>query len=360
MSRVFAGPGAAAGGAWARGLAPGGRVMLVSERVVFKLFGRKVLGALMKYKVSVFLLPSGEKAKDWSAVSRLLSAMLSKGLGRDSGLVALGGGAVTDAAGFAASIYLRGIPWVAVPTTLLGQLDSGIGGKTAINLPEGKNLAGTFYQPTAIVCDTSFLKTLPARERVSGLAEAIKYGLTFDPGLWKYIRAHWDELLAGKQQPTAHVVRKGAAWKLKIVAKDERETKGIRDLLNFGHTFGHALEKAAGYGRLRHGEAVVWGMRCALSLSVRGAGLPVRVFNEVENFFVNIPLPSLRGIKPAEVLAAALKDKKARQGRVRFALLKDIGRPVVRVVEGSQLTALARSMLPLSCSVPLELNSYSP
>jgi 3-dehydroquinate synthase len=330
MSRVFAGSGVAFQARFAGSLGRGGRVMLVSEPTAYKLFGRKVSGPLKKFDVSIFLLPSGEKAKSWSAVEKLLGAMLKCGLGRDSALIALGGGAVTDAAGFAASIYLRGIPWISMPTTLLGQLDSGLGGKTGINLSEGKNLAGTFYQPAAVVCDTDFLKTLPVRERVSGLAEAIKYGLTFDPALFKYIRANWDALLAGNPAPTAHVVRQGVSWKLKIVAKDERETKGIRDFLNFGHTLGHALEKVAGFGALRHGEAVIWGMRAALRLSVAHAGLSIPRAAEAEDFLACIPVPEIKHLKSSALLAAASKDKKARRGRLRFVLLRDFGRPVIK------------------------------
>lgn len=231
MSKVIAGAGVAARGAWATGLCTGGRVILVSEPDVFRRFGRRVLAALKsRYEVSIFMLPSGEKAKTLGSVEKVLSATLEAGLGRDGALVALGGGTVTDTAGFAASVYLRGIPWAAIPTTLLGQLDSGLGGKTGVNLSEGKNLVGTFWQPRAVVCDSDFLKTLPVRERVSGLAEAIKCGLTFDPSLFRYIRDHWDELLAGKPGPTAHVVSRGANWKIKIVAQDERDARHQRFL----------------------------------------------------------------------------------------------------------------------------------
>ena len=331
MSRVIAGAGAAARGNWAAGLCSGGKVMLVSEPAVFELFGKKVSAALKKNTAAtVFLLPSGEKAKTWGAVEKLLSAMAAAGLGRDAALVALGGGSVTDAAGFAASVYQRGIPWASIPTTLLGQLDSGLGGKTGINLSEGKNLAGTFWQPSVVVCDSDFLTTLPVRERVSGLAEAIKYGLTFEPGLFRYIRDHWDALLLGEPRSTAHVVAKGANWKLKIVAQDERETKGVRDLLNFGHTLGHALEKTSGYGVLRHGEAVIWGMRAALRLSVALAGLPVSRAAEVEDFLAGLDVPLPEKLNAKSILKAAMKDKKVRRGKMRFVLLSELGWPVVK------------------------------
>jgi 3-dehydroquinate synthase len=336
MTKIYSG-----GRAWAKALPS--RLMLVSEPTAWRLFGARVEKALKGRAVSRFLLPAGEKAKSWPSVEALLTAMLKAGLGRDSALVALGGGAVTDAAGFAASIYLRGIPWVSIPTTLLGQLDSGLGGKTGVNLREGKNLAGTFWQPSAVVCDAAPLATLPERERVSGLAEAIKYGLTFDPALYRYIRKHWDALLAGKPGPTAAVVKKGASWKLKIVARDERETKGVRDLLNFGHTLGHALEKCAGYGKLRHGEAVIWGMRAAVRLSVARAGLPLGKAVELEEFLAGLPVPEAK-VSTTALLAAAGKDKKARGGSLRFVLLRDVGRPVVRVIDRADLAPLIESL----------------
>lgn len=340
MNRLVLGQGAASRSDW--GLPKDARVLLVSEPTAYQLFGARVLeGLRRRHEASVYLLPAGEKAKSWGELQKLLSALLAAKIGRDGALVALGGGAVTDAAGFAAAIYLRGIPWVSVPTTILGQLDSGLGGKTAVNLPEGKNLAGAFWQPARVVCDTDFLKTLPARERVSGLAEAVKIGLTFDPGLYRDIRKNWDALLSGEAEPTARVIKKAAAWKLKIVARDERETRGVRDLLNFGHTLGHALEKAAGLGRLKHGEAVIWGMRAAVRLSVAHAGLALPKAAEFEDFLAGIELPKV-AVKPSAVLAAAAADKKARRGRLRFILLRDVGRPLIK--EGISSADIVRAL----------------
>ena len=260
---------------WMRGVSLGRRLVLVSEPVVSRRYGRGVQAALSRagFTVMRHLLPSAEAAKSWTAVESLLVAMYRGGLGRDAALVALGGGGVTDAAGFAAAVYLRGIPWVSMPTTLLGQLDSGHGGKTGINLAGGKNIVGAFHRPSAVVCDPDVLRSLPPRERVSGLGEALKYGLAFDPPLWRWMRREWGALRRGDPEPTAEVVRRGVAWKRRIVALDPRETEGPRELLNFGHTLGHALESASGPGVLRHGEAVIWGMRAALRLSVRSAGL---------------------------------------------------------------------------------------
>ena len=330
MSKLFARPGDGSRPQWARALKVR-RVALVSEPRAMRLYGAAVRRALLKAGVeaSVHLLPEGEEAKTWAAVERLLGAMLSEGLGRDCGVAALGGGAVTDAAGFAAAVFLRGVPWASLPTTLLGQLDSGLGGKTAINLPHGKNLAGAFHEPAVVVCDPEWLGTLPERERVSGLAEALKYGLVFDPGLWRLLVNRWQALLDGEPRLTAAVVRNGAGWKLRTVARDPYERKGPRELLNFGHTLGHALEKAAGVGRLRHGEAVIWGMRAATRLSVPFAGLSISEADAIEAFLETLPVPVPRGVTADSVLKAARSDKKARAGRLRFVLLRRPGRPVV-------------------------------
>ncbi len=331
---------------WTRGLSGGGAVALVSEPGVWRRYGPGVERALKGAGLRVVrhLLPAGEAAKNWDAVEELLTVMLDGGLGRDAALVALGGGAVTDAAGFAASIYLRGLPWVSVPTTLLGQLDSGLGGKTGINLAGGKNLAGAFHRPAAVVCDTEVLKTLPPRERVSGLGEALKYGLVFDPALWRLMTRDWNALAAGDARLTAEVVRRGASWKRRVVARDPREIKGPRELLNFGHTLGHAVESVAGLGVLRHGEAVVWGMRAALRLSVKRAGLGAAAALEADRFLASIPVPTPRRLDPKRLLTAARRDKKNRGGAVRFVLLRAIGRAVVVPVPEDEILAAAREL----------------
>ncbi len=346
--RLFAGPGALGRAReWSRGLSSSGRVALVSDARVWRLHGARVERSLRGAGLTVVrhLLPAGEAAKSWDCVEGLLTAMLAGGLRRDAALVALGGGSVTDAAGFAAAVFLRGIPWVSAPTTMLGQLDSGLGGKTGINLAGSKNLAGAFHRPAAVVCDPDALKTLPARERVSGLGEALKYGLTFDPALWRLMVARWDELLSGAPGPTAEVVRRGAAWKKKIVARDPRETKGARELLNFGHTLGHALEAAAGLGALRHGEAVVWGMRAALRLSVKRAGLSAASALEADRFLAGVPVPLPRRPDPRRLLAQCRRDKKARAGKIRFILLRAIGRAVTMPVPEADILAAARELL---------------
>lgn len=332
---------------WTRGLAPSRRVALVSEGGAWRRFGPGVEKALKRagFKVLRHLLPSGEAAKSWDSVSDLMTSMLAAGLGRDSAIVALGGGSVTDAAGFAAAIYQRGIPWVSVPTTLLGQLDSGLGGKTGINLAGGKNLAGCFHRPQFVVCDPEVLKSLPPRERVSGLGEALKYGLVFEPALWSFIVGHWDSLMAGDPALTGRVVERCAAWKRKIVDSDERETKGPRETLNFGHTLGHAIESSAGLGVLRHGEAVIWGMRAALRLSHRCSGLQASFAAEAERFLATLPVPLPRRVEPRRLLESARRDKKARGGRARFVLLRAPGRPVTAFVSDKEILRAVREIL---------------
>ncbi len=344
---LFAGPGARRRAKdWARGLSASGRVALVSEPGVWRRYGREVERGLAAAGLSVHrhLLPPGEAAKTWTAVEDLLSGMLAAGLGRDSALVALGGGAVTDAAGFAAAVYLRGVPWVSVPTTLLGQLDSGLGGKTGINLSGGKNLAGAFHRPRAVVCDAEVLRSLPPRELLSGVGEGLKYGLAFDPALWRWSAENLDALLAGEPRALSRLVRAGAGIKRRVVARDPRETRGPRELLNFGHTLGHALEAAAGLGVLRHGEAVIWGMRAALRLSTGAAGLSPSFALEADRVLASLPVPLPRRVEPERLLALARRDKKARGGSLRFVLLRAPGRPVVRPVSDADAARVVREL----------------
>ncbi|MBI4422361.1 MAG: 3-dehydroquinate synthase [Elusimicrobia bacterium] len=331
MSALRVGRGLLARPEWARGL--GRKVCLVTEPEADRLFGRRLLRALDKagLEPALHLLPGGEGAKTLSSLRGVYRTLLRAGFGRDSGIVALGGGAVTDAAGFAAATYLRGLPWISAPTTLLGQVDSGIGGKVGVNLPEGKNLVGAFHQPQAIVCDLDALDSLPLREVISGLAEAVKYGLVFDRRLWESMRRSWDRLLALEPGAIAPLVRACAERKLRVVAADERETRGARELLNFGHTVGHALEAEEGYGTLRHGEALVWGMRAAVALSIMKTGLAQGDALAAGRFLASIPVPR-PAARPARLLARMRRDKKVRDGRLRFVLLKAIGRPVVASV----------------------------
>jgi len=244
-------------------------------------------------------------------------------------LIALGGGVIGDLAGFAAATYQRGMPLVQIPTTLLSQVDSSVGGKTAVNHPLGKNMIGAFYQPVAVIIDTATLATLPTREYISGLAEVVKYGAIRSAGLFAWLEGSMGALLARDEDAMAHAVIESCRIKAEIVAMDERET-GERALLNFGHTFAHAIEVGAGYGTWLHGEAVAAGMVLASELSVRVSGLPVadreRLRVLLERAGLPIRAPALGAERLLELMA---RDKKVEAGALRFVLLQGLGRAVI-------------------------------
>ncbi len=278
------------------------------------------------------VLPPGERTKDFAHLERLVDALLEARVERDDTIVAFGGGVVGDIAGFAASILRRGVGMVQVPTTLLAQVDSSVGGKTGINTPRGKNLVGSFHQPRLVLADIDLLDTLPSRELLAGYAEVVKYGLIDDPALFTWLERHGGELLAGDKALRRQAVAASCRAKARVVARDEREA-GARALLNLGHTFGHALEAAAGYdGRLLHGEAVAVGMVMAFDLSVRLGLCPPGDADRVRRHLAAVGLPVARtavagGDADTGVLLEHMKqDKKARDGRPVFVLANGIGR----------------------------------
>lgn len=267
---------------------------------------------------------AGESLKELKSLYPIYGEMIKAGVDRSSVLVALGGGSVGDAAGFLASTYMRGIPWVGLPTTLLAQVDSAVGGKTAVNHPLGKNLIGTFHQPSLVVCDTDFLKTLSTREVISGLGEVIKYGIVYDKKLFQKIEAHWKSAVRLESNLTTELVQKSIAWKAKAVGQDEFDRLGVREVLNFGHTFAHALESVTRYKVFQHGEAVLWGMRFASALSAVTGNLPEKTFQQIDGFLRTIPLPALPKRVAAESYFEIMKkDKKAQNGKVRFVLVRN-------------------------------------
>jgi 3-dehydroquinate synthase len=280
------------------------------------------------WRVEELPVAAGERLKDFRAVYPLYGELLKRGADRSATLFALGGGSVGDAAGFVAATYLRGIRWVGLPTTLLAQVDSSVGGKTGINHAAGKNLIGAFHQPSLVVCDTDFLSTLSARERVSGLGEIVKIGASLDARLLAYLRANLERLLRREPGPTARAIQSALAWKCRLVSRDELDRSGVREVLNFGHTFGHALEAETGFHRYQHGEAVLWGMRFAVALSeVRGH---LRDGSALDEFLSRLEVPRLpRALSAARILSHMKKDKKLRDGRVRFVLIKAEGRAVL-------------------------------
>ena len=275
-------------------------------------------------------VPDGEAHKDWTTLFSIHTRLLELGAERSTLLVALGGGVIGDLAGFAAATYQRGMPLVQVPTTLLAQVDSSVGGKTAVNHPLGKNMIGAFYQPAAVIIDTATLLTLPAREFAAGVAEVVKYGAACDAGLFGWLEAQLERLLARDADAVGHAILECCRIKAAIVAADEREV-GERALLNFGHTFGHAIEAGTGYGSWLHGEAVAAGMVLAAELSVRAEGLPradsARIRALLERAGLPTRPPALGVERYLELMG---RDKKIEGGRLRFVILEALGRAALR------------------------------
>ena len=273
----------------------------------------------------VIVVPDGERYKDWSTLHEIHTRLLELGSERSTPLLALGGGVIGDLAGFAAATYQRGVPLVQIPTTLLAQVDSAVGGKTAVNHPLGKNMIGAFHQPVLVLSDSDTLRTLPQREYVAGVAEMIKCGAVRDRELFEWLEANMELLLARDAAAVAHGVSACCRIKAEIVAADERE-QGERALLNFGHTFAHAIETAEGYGVWLHGEAVAAGMLMAARLSQRVAGLSVSDAERLQALIARAGLP-LRppSLPPARWLELMARDKKKDRGTPRFVLLRTLG-----------------------------------
>ena len=310
--------------------------LIVSNSTVAPLYATQLTKALQPQfsRVLLVTLPDGEVHKDWPTLQLIFDALLENGCDRKTVLFALGGGVVGDMTGFAAASYMRGVPFVQVPTTLLAQVDSSVGGKTAINHPLGKNMIGAFYQPQLVVCDLDVLKTLPARELSAGLAEVIKYGPIADMAFFDWIESNIDALRAGDAQALAHAVQRSCEIKAAVVGQDERE-QGLRAILNFGHTFGHAIESALGYGQWLHGEGVGCGMVMAAHLSAR-MGLVDQVFvQRLIKLVARAGLPTRapvlsEGDNAGRYLELMRIDKKSEAGEIRFVLIDGPGRACVR------------------------------
>lgn len=311
----------------------GRRVAVVSNPVVAPLYLEAVRQALARAGALAalpILVEDGEQAKRWQTLDRVVDALLAEKFGRDSLLVALGGGVVGDLAGFAAAVYQRGIAFIQAPTTLLAQVDSSIGGKTAINHARGKNMVGAFHQPLAVIADIASLDTLPDRELRAGLAEVIKHGFILDPAFVAWLEQNVEKVLARDRAALEFAVLRSCELKAQVVAADERES-GMRAVLNFGHTFGHAIEAGAGYGSWLHGEAVAAGMAMAAELSVRAGTLARAEAERIVALIRRAGLP-VRGPKLAltRYLELMQVDKKAAAGQVRFVLLQGIGHAILR------------------------------
>lgn len=308
--------------------------VIVTNAGLKKLFGNKIEKLLVAsgFKVRFEIVPEGEKAKSEKECLKLLNNISEFDTMRRIFIIALGGGVVGDLAGFTASIYKRGIPYVQVPTTLLSQVDSAIGGKTAIDLRAGKNLAGAFYQPRLVFSDISFLKSLPKKELISGLSEAIKYGIIKSPDLFSFIEKNYTKILRYDKKCLQHIVYQCSLIKAKIVEKDEMDNKNVRVALNLGHTVGHAIETAANYRKsYNHGQAIALGMLSSAYIS-RKMGLLTDAANcRIKNVIKNIGLPSkLKNVNLKNILSAQSHDKKFIHGKNRFVLPVKIGKVVVK------------------------------
>jgi 3-dehydroquinate synthase len=334
------------------GLPNASSVLIVSNTTVAPLYAQRLQAALAgKYaQIHLVILPDGEAYKTWQTLNLIFDALLQHTCDRKTVLFALGGGVVGDMTGFAAASYMRGVPFVQVPTTLLAQVDSSVGGKTAINHPLGKNMIGAFYQPQLVVCDLDTLRTLPPRELSAGLAEVIKYGPIADLAFLDWIEANLDALLARDPAALAHAVKRSCEIKAWVVGQDEREA-GLRAILNFGHTFGHAIEAGLGYGEWLHGEAVGCGMVMAAELSCR-LGLVDKPFvHRLKSLIARAGLP-VRGPQLAaddnagRYLALMRLDKKSEAGEIRFVLIDGPGQAAVRPAPD----ALVREVIDACCA----------
>ena len=334
------------------GLPKAAAALVVSNTTVAPLYAATLQAALAPHYKAVHLvvLPDGEEFKTWQTLNLIFDALLENGCDRKTVLFALGGGVVGDMTGFAAASYMRGVPFVQVPTTLLAQVDSSVGGKTGINHPLGKNMVGAFYQPQLVVCDLATLKTLPAREVSAGLAEIIKYGPIADMAFLDWIEANLDALRACEVPALAHAVQRSCEIKAHVVGQDEREA-GLRAILNFGHTFGHAIEAGMGYGQWLHGEAVGCGMVMAAHLSQRLGGVDAafvqRLTALVKKAGLPVVGPHLSATDNAgRYLELMRHDKKSEGGAIRFVLIDRPGSAAMRAAPD----ALVREVIDACCT----------
>ncbi len=326
------------------GCLPRKRAAIVTNTVVAPLYLDKLQVTLQQLGVESVpvILPDGEACKNSDTMNLIYSALLSSRCERTTPLIALGGGVIGDMTGFAAATYLRGVPFIQIPTTLLSQVDSSVGGKTGINHPLGKNMIGAFYQPQLVLADTDTLNTLPDKELAAGMAEVIKYGLIRDAAFLEWLEQNMDLLLVRDTAALQYAIERSCRNKAEVVALDERES-GERALLNLGHTFGHAIESGMGYGKWLHGEAVAAGTLMAADLSERLGWLDAGQVARIRRLFQRAGLPV---ISPDLGVAAYLEwmglDKKVEGGKMRFVLLKEMGRAVVK---GDVPTELLRQTL---------------
>lgn len=333
-----------------------GKAAIITDSAVYPLYGARAQASLEDagYCTSLHVFDAGEKSKNLSTVESLVNEMVQAGHDRSSFVVALGGGVVGDMAGFIAAIYYRGIPFVQVPTTVMSQVDSSVGGKTAVDIPAGKNLIGAFHQPKAVLVDPMTLVTLPTRVLREGAAEMVKHAAIRKPKMLHVLRELADEMPLGFTLDTIarlpQILAENIEIKARIVEEDEKETSGVRAFLNFGHTIGHGIEASVPYGELLHGEVVSLGMRAALYLSRRYAGLSASEEREVLEVLkaLSLPLELPKHVEPDKVMECVSRDKKFQGGAIRFVLLRQLGKPFVseRVTQDDLREALMHLTTP--------------
>jgi 3-dehydroquinate synthase len=308
----------------------GSRVMVVSNTTVAPLYLEQLKKALVDFNVSEVILPDGEEFKTLDVLNQIYTALLENRFDRTCTLIALGGGVVGDMTGYAAASYQRGVNFIQVPTTLLSQVDSSVGGKTGVNHPLGKNMIGAFHQPQAVIADTLTLNTLPDRELSAGMAEVIKYGLINDAEFFEWLEEHMEALMARDLVLLAEAIRRSCADKAQIVAADEKES-GQRALLNLGHTFGHAIETGMGYGKWLHGEAVGAGMAMAADMSCRLGWIDDNKVNKINDLIKRAALPASppESMSGDDFMGLMSVDKKVLDGKMRLVLMKDIGHSII-------------------------------
>lgn len=337
---IWIGAGIVTNGAlWQAAIAPG-RVALVTNDTVGPLYADTVTRQIQAAGRSVvrITLPDGEAHKNWENLNKIFDLLMQERIERGETLVALGGGVIGDTAGFAAACYQRGMRFVQVPTTLLSQVDSSVGGKTAINHPLGKNMIGAFYQPAAVLIDIDMLRSLPERELSAGLAEVIKYGCILDAEFFDWLEANIDRLMARDPDALTTAIYRSCELKAQVVASDERES-GRRAILNFGHTFGHAIEAGLGFGKWLHGEAVGCGMVLAADLSRRLGGIPSDTYDRIRRLVSRANLPVVPPNWPAaDYLSWISHDKKAKSGKVRYVVLRNMGEADLQAVDDAEIS----------------------
>ena len=308
-----------------QGHVAGKDIFILTNEVVGPLYLKEISSIFSDMNVIEYILPDGEQEKKLKTIHKIIDRLMEVEFGRDATLIALGGGVVGDIAGFTASIFMRGINFIQIPTTLLAQVDASVGGKTAVNHKSGKNLIGSFYQPKCVICDTRFLETLTATEFSAGLSEVIKYGLIYDGEFFQWLQKNIKQILSNDQAAIEHVIKRSCAIKAEIVTLDEKE-QSVRALLNFGHTFGHAIEKLTGYGNWTHGDAVAVGMVLAARLSEKMSLITAENVHAIENILTASNLPiSLPNMDSDELLAAMKSDKKVKDRNIQLVILKNIG-----------------------------------